>query len=202
MNTEVIMERELLGGSIRQKSKSEYFSATDLANVGNSWRMKNGLTNFNLPVFLSGKGTKEFIQEIERKYDCKAVVKGRGRNSCTWVHPLLFIDIALSVSPTLKLEVYEWIFDHLIKYRNQSGDSYKKMCAAIFERIGCKSNFQKFIIKTAENISEALNVSDWNKANEIQLQQRDKIHESITLLCNVLKDPSQAVKLGIYECTK
>ena len=202
MNTEVIMERELLGGLIRQKSKSEYFSATDLANVGNEWRDKNKLSKFNLSNFLSLKGSLEFIEEIERKYGCKAIIRGKGRNSSTWVHPLLFIDIALSISPTLKIEVYEWIFDHLIKYRNQSGDSYKKMCAAIFERTTNQRDFQKFIIETAESISNSIGVKDWNKATQEQLQKRDKIHESITLLCNVLKDPSQAVKLGIYECTK
>jgi hypothetical protein len=33
----------------------------------------------------------------------------------------------------LKIEVYSWLFDKLIKYRNNSGDSYKKMAGALFE---------------------------------------------------------------------
>ena len=202
MVTEVIMQRELLGGTVRQKSKSEFFSATDLVNVGNEWRLKNNLSHFNLSTFLGLKSTKEFIFEIEKKYECTCIVKGRGRNSTTWVHPILFIDIALSISPTLKIEVYEWIFDHLIKYRNKSGDSYRKMCSSIFDRMANKRDFKCFISETAEKISKEIGVDDWNKATAEQLEIRDKIHESIHLLCNVLQDPKKAVSIGIFEVMK
>ena len=42
MVTEVIMKRELFGHEISQKSKSEFFSATDLSKAGNEWRRSNG----------------------------------------------------------------------------------------------------------------------------------------------------------------
>ena len=51
MKTEVILKRELLGGEISQKSKSEYFSATDLIRVGNKWRSLNGLKNKTLDEY-------------------------------------------------------------------------------------------------------------------------------------------------------
>ena len=53
-----------------------------------------------------------------------------GRGQHLWVHPLLFIDMALWLNPKLKLEVYEWLFDKLLMYRNDSGDSFKRMCGA------------------------------------------------------------------------
>ena len=124
MKTEVLLKRELFGMEITQKSKSEFFSATDLSKVGTKWRRTNKLSDLNLSAYLSQKGTKEFINELEKKTGSKVVIKNRGRGVHTWVHPYLFIDIALAISPVLKIEAYEWLFDSLIKYRNDSGDSY------------------------------------------------------------------------------
>ena len=47
MKTEVIMQRELFGHTIQQKSKSEFFSVTDLVKAGNKWRMANNIKPFN-----------------------------------------------------------------------------------------------------------------------------------------------------------
>ncbi len=90
----------------------------------------NGLKLFNLSMFLKNEKTKDFISMLEEDYGT-VITKGRGRNSSTWVHPFLFIDIALAISPKLKIQAYEWLYDELLKYRNTSGDSYKKMCGAI-----------------------------------------------------------------------
>jgi len=144
------------------------------------------------------KSREESQAEIEKKYG-NSIIKGRGRSAQTWVHPLIFIDIALAINPKLKLEVYEWIFDHLIKFRNDSGDSYKEMSAALFTRFGNVREFQKYIASVADEIRDALNVSDWQTATEQQLEKRDKIHRSIKLLCRVLTDTKQIVRLAITE---
>lgn len=47
-----------------------------------------------------------------------------------------------------------------------------------------------------------MNVIDWQKATEEQLKKRDVIHNSIKLLCNVLNDTEQAVRLGVKENLK
>ena len=129
METEVIMKRELFGQLISQKSKSEFFSATDLVKAGNLWRLSNGYAIFNLSQYLHGSKSAEFVVEMEAKYG-KCVISGRGAGAATWVHPLIFIDIALAINPKLKIEAYEWLFDNLIRFRNDSGDSYKGMAAA------------------------------------------------------------------------
>ena len=201
MITEVIMQRELFGEVISQKSKSEFFSATDLVRAGNKYRVSKNMSPFNLTQHLNNDRTVEFINSIEKKYGI-ALTKGRGRNSATWVHPLLFIDVALAISPDLKLEVYEWIFDHLLKYRNDSGDSYKEMSAALYEIYSNKKEFPKFIIKVADYIKEKVGVTDWQKATQEQLEQRDKIHNAIKLFCRVMTSPREAVRLGVYEYTK
>lgn len=201
METQVLMNRELFGCIIRQQSKTEFFSATDLANAGNKWRLANGFAFLNLTVYLKSKSFLEFKNEVEKKYG-QSISIGRGRNSTTWVHPLLFIDIALAINPKLKVEVYEWLFDNLIKFRNDSGDSYKEMAAAIYLRTTNKRDFPEYISKVANQIKLKLGVTDWQKATEQQLKKRDLIHNSIKLLCNVLNNTNQAVRIGIEENMK
>ena len=202
MVTEVIMQRELFGNQISQKSKSEFFSATDLQKAGNEFRRKNGLSDFNLSQFLKSKSTIEFINELETKFNTKVVLSSRGRLASTWVHPLLFVDIALSISPKLKIEVYEWIFDTLLKNRNNSGDSYKEMSSALWQRHTNHREFPTFMINVAEYIKNQIGVNDWNEATKEQLEIRDKIHIAIKLYCNVLTNPKEAVRLGVAEYIK
>lgn len=192
------MERRLFDVSIKQQSSGGFFSATDLVNAGNKWRLHNDKSLFNLSMYLKSKSFCEFKYEMESKYG-NVIINGRGRNSATWVHPLIFIDIALAINPKLKIEVYEWLFDNLIKFRNDSGDSYKEMCAALYIRFKNKSEFHNYIINVANRIKKSLGVSDWQKASEEELRKRDLIHISIKLLCNVLNDTDKAVELGIIE---
>jgi len=198
MKTQVLIKRELFGSEIKQQSKTGFFSATDLSKVGNKWRVSRGLSVFNLSLFLKSKSTIEFIEELNNKYDI-VLSKGRGRNSQTWVHPLLFIDIALAINPKLKVEVYEWLFDNLLRFRNDSGDSYKEMSAAIWQRFQNKREFPRYIASIADYIRKSCNVTDWNTASEAQLKLRDKIHYSIKTLTNVLTSTDEAVRLGVRE---
>ena len=140
MKTEVIMTRELFNMPVKQKSQSGFFSATDLVKAGNKWRILNGIEAFNINEYFRLKGTIEFMVELEAKYG-EVKIARKGRSPDTWVHPILFIDIALSISPTLKIEVYEWLFDNLIKYRNDSGGGYKKMSGYLFAHTKNRANF-------------------------------------------------------------
>lgn len=202
MKTEVVVKRTLFNEEIRQSSKTEYFSANDLIKAGNKYRVVNGFPFFELQSYLSQKPTKEFINEVNKKYAVESVITKRGRYGETWVHPLVFIDMALAISPNLKVEVYEWMFDHLIKNRNDSGDSYKEMSGAIYTIYPNKQEFTKYITRVADYIRKSMKVDDWNTATEEQLKIRDKIHIAIKLFCNVLKNPDQAVRLGVAEYIK
>jgi len=192
------MHRKLFGGEISQQSNTGFFSATDLAKAGNKWRRSNNLSDFNLSQYLKSKSTLEFIEELKNKYG-NVMSQGRGRNSMTWVHPLLFIELALAIDPKLKVEVYEWLFDNLIKFRNDSGDSYKAMSAAIYSRYTNKREFPNYIQKVANYIKDQIGVDDWQNATEEQLRKRDLIHNSIKTLCNVLNNTNQAVRIGVKE---
>jgi len=201
MKTQVLMKRELFGSEIEQQSKTGFFNATDLVKIGNKWRSSRDLPIFNFSAFLNNSKTKEFIEELNSKYDI-VISKGKSKNSKTWVHPLLFIDIALAINPKLKVEVYEWLFDNLIRFRNDSGDSYKEMSAAIWQRFQNKREFPKYIARIADYIRKSCNVTDWNNASEEQLKLRDKMHYSIKTLTNVLTSTDEAVRLGVKENVK
>ena len=198
MKTQVIMKRELFGNQISQQSKTNFFSANDLVNAGNKWRVINNLPFFNMQDWLRQKSTKEFIADVEQKYG-KVKITTRGRNGHTWLHPLLFIDMALAISPKLKLEVYEWLFDNLIKFRNDSGDSYKRMCGALWDKATNKRLFADNIKKVAVLIKNKCQVEDWQTATEEQLGIRDRIHDNIALLADVLENANEAVRLGLAK---
>lgn len=202
MKTEVLMKRKLLDGEVSQNSKTEYFSATDLIKLGNIYRSKHNLPSFNLSQWLNKESTLEFSNVIINSIGENPIIKGRGRNSVTWVHPYIFIDLALSLSPDLKYHVYEWVHDSLLKYRNDSGDSYKKMAGALWITQGNKSNFTKDISDIANKIKEHCGVIDWQEASEKQLKLRDKIHEYIALLSDIIRERENLLDIAFDRADK
>jgi hypothetical protein len=202
MKTQVIMKRELFGNQIGQQSKTGYFSATDLIQAGNHWRALNNLPLFEAQSWLKQKGTKEFIRELEEREGEKVWKPGRGRGNHSYCHPLLFIDMALSISPSLKIEVYEWLFDNLLKFRNDSGDSFKKMSGAVYTKITNKSKFQDYIKKVCNQIALKCGVGSddrWQEANQEQLKLRDKIQENIYVLSSLMTDVDEIVRISIEK---
>lgn len=199
METEVLMERVLLGGIVHQKSKSEFLSATDLVREGNKWRASEGLPYFSLANWKNSNQTKEFIHSLEKEFG-SVCVNSRGRGHHTWVHPFLFIDLALAISPNLKIEVYKWLYDCLLKYRNDSGDSYKKMVGSLYANTTQRTYFSKSISDICHLIQSAVGVTDWQKATERELEYRDKIHEYISLMCGIFHNKNdEAVRVGLMK---
>lgn len=198
MKTEVLMQRNLFGQNVRQNSHTGFISANDIVMAGNKYRATNGLKLFDFRSWIDSESNKEFIKEMELQFGVVISAK-KGKNGGTWMHPFICIDLALAIDPKLKVEVYKWLYDELLKYRNNSGDSYKKMCGALFENCSNKSNFHRGVSKTALLIQDACNVKNWQYATEEQLKLRDKIHENIALLCDVLRDNNQAIRIGILK---
>lgn len=202
MKTNVLMKRPFMGNrTISQRSDNEFLSLTDLERAGNKQRAIEGLPVFRTQEYLRTKQTKEFIKELESRYNI-VKMSTRGRSAHVWAHPLLFIDMALSMSPKMKVEAYDWMKDNLIKHRNDSGDSYKNMCGAIITRLSNKSNFRQYVKKVAIIIRIACKVKSWETATEGQLRLRDRIQDVITLYTKVLTNPNDCIRLAIIECCK
>ena len=197
MKTEVIMKRELFGKEVCQKSKSGFFSATDLVAAGNAWRVANGRTIFKLQAWLYTDGTKEFIEHLEEETGAPVKMASKGRNGKTWVHPFLFMDLALALSPELKFEVYTWMTDELLKNRSLSGDSYKTMCGALYLNATRKDTFPAYITDVANKIKRLIGVDSWEEATVEMLYRRDRVHKEIALLADVLRKNDDAVNIAL-----
>ena len=212
MKEQSITRHEMLGHQIRMQTDTGMMCATDLKSLADNWRRDNSLGEFNMTVYLRSKSTKEFVSELEDKYG-EVIVKGRGRNSLTWVHPMLFIDIALAINPKLKVEIYEWLFKKLELYRyshymvkgkyfllrSDPSTVYTDMCGALWARTEYKRGFAKFMRSVDMTVLRACKVNDWQSATPEQLRLRDKIYNSIKTLTSVLRNPSEAVRLGVKE---
>lgn len=199
METEVIMTRELGKCEVRQKSKSGFLCGIDIVTAGNRYRIANDLPVFNFSMWLNKRETKEFIKALEEETGEKAVVKGKGKGNPTWIHPFLFIDLALAINPKFKVEIYKWLYDSLLKYRNDSGDSYKKMCGALYNTSTNKQSFPKEISAVANRIKFECGVSDWEHATEEQLTLRNRIHDNIALLSDIIKDRETLYSIAIKK---
>jgi hypothetical protein len=73
------------------------------------------------------------------------------------------------------------------------------MAGGLYSIYGNKREFPRMIAETAERIKKACLVSDWQTATEDQLKLRDRIHENAFLLCDIMKDPEQVVKIAIKK---
>lgn len=136
MKTSVSMIRAMDGVNIRQDSLNKFFNANDLIVVYNE---KNN-SGKRVQDYFDNEATKRFMEvllqsEIENSADRREfeIVKTkRGKNGGTWMHPYLFIDFAMWLSPEFKVTVLRWVYDNLIKLRIEAGDSFKEVNEALF----------------------------------------------------------------------
>lgn len=209
VTNQILTSRELMGITIRQRTKDGFFNITDLLKAGNVYRHYENLGHTNLKAYANTKTTQKFLKALKDNIGGEIWIKGKAgrkrrddKDSGVWVHPLVMIDFALWLNPQLKIENYEWIMDFLVKYRCSSGDSYKRMCGALFEYTTDKANFHKKIKDLALVIKRECGLGfadEWNNASETQLKKRDKIQDNIAGLCGVLKNPNEAIRLGILQ---
>lgn len=168
MKTNQIMERTLpieISGvynehTVRQRTEDGYFNATDLLKVYNKLTGSRKM----IAEFVRLDNTQKFSEVIaqnegrivSKKYEetthfnvtINPIKSTKGRNSATWMHPYMFLDFAMWLSPEFKYNVLKWVHDNLIKNRHESGDAFKDMCKALgqkfFERYGSKCPSEEF----------------------------------------------------------
>lgn len=154
MITNQNMVRKMGTFDVTQRTKDGFFNATSLAK---QWNKTNNQRK-EVTDFLRLNSTKEYIQAIENETDIlntgNPVFKtGRGKYSGgTWMHPYLFIDFAMWLNPTFKLQVIKFVYDEMIKFRNLAGDSYKELCSAVSKLVP-----KEFIATAMRKVAEALN---------------------------------------------
>ena len=130
---------------VEQRTSDAMFNATAILKDWNEYVEKHSvvlntqnsgyLKKKDLDDFFNNKSTKDFIEIIKKKENAENVnsvyKKSRGRNGGTWMHPFLFIDFSMWLNPEFKYEVIKFVYDQLLQYRIEAGNSYKDMCTQI-----------------------------------------------------------------------
>lgn len=169
MKTNQILIRPMGQFHVEQRTKDGMFNATALLK---QWNESSGMKK-EINDYLDNKSTQEFITALISEENLDKgnypYVKSKARidrGGGTWMHPLLFIDFAMWLNPVFKVKVLKFVYDQLIKYRNEAGDAYRELGAAI-QNIVPKDFMQKAMMK----VGEALN---WIVFNNHEKMLRNK----------------------------
>ena len=109
------------------------------------------------------------------------------------MHPLLFIDFAMWLNPAFKVKVLKFVYDQLIQYRNDAGDTYKEMAAQIAS-ISKKGEMAANITKVAI----ALNHIVFGK-HEREMRNKQAEEESMRELLKLQIKFSELIKEGFIK---
>ena len=129
MKTSVTMVRQMGGFDVQQRTKDGMFNATELLK---QWNNINSNPKRDLSKFWTSVKVNEFIEALmeEENLDTPKQVyvksrASRGKNAGTWVHPYLFIKLAMWINPKFEVKVVKFVYDELIRHRHNAGDNYR-----------------------------------------------------------------------------
>lgn len=133
MKTNNVIIRPMGEFQVAQRTKDGMFNATALLN---QWNNASGQQK-QMVHYFENNSTKEFVDTLIAKENLKernsVYLKSRGKNGGTWMHPFLFIDFAMWLNPSFKYEVLKFVYDQMIKYRNEAGDAYRDLSASVYK---------------------------------------------------------------------
>lgn len=155
MKTNNVMLRPMGQFNVEQRTKDGMFNATALLK---QWNESNG-TEKKIAHYFENSATQEFISALisEENLTCRnsVYVKSKAREDRgggTWMHPLMFIDFAMWINPSFKVKVLKFVYDQMIKYRNDAGDAYKELGSSVGMVVS-----KSFMPAAMSNISKAIN---------------------------------------------
>ena len=169
MKTNQEMVRYIDNFSVVQRTKDGYFDGSELLR---QWNAVKGNEQRKMDEFLCSKSTLKFIDAlIQEDNECglgenspkidnqvvkksKVKIKGAiGRpKEQVWMHPFLFTKFAMWINPRFEVKVIKFVYDEMIKYRNDAGDAYKELGNAV-SKIVPKDFMQIAMPKVAEAIN-------------------------------------------------
>lgn len=74
------------------------------------------------------------------------------------MHPILFVKFAMWLNPRFEVQVIKFVYDQMLKYRNDAGDAYKELGAAISKIVS-----KKFMHAAMCKIAKAINYVVFNE---------------------------------------
>lgn len=174
---------------------------TNIISAYNKGRSRN---RFNTSQWLKMQSTKEFIAECAEKYGHSHKIT-QGRDGKTFMHPALFIHCMSCLDVNFKVEISTKLMEKLDRLKHISEDpqdSLKRMTGALYVRHKNKRHFHTYMQEVIEKIKQACEIVDGKEPTEQQVILQIKMQESIALLAEVLKNPDEAVRIGILKSAK
>lgn len=171
MKTSVILkssDRDLFGITIRQNTKEQFLSVTDLQKAYETARWQYGWSDKRISDILSGTTTKEriyyllkerdlvkaeitvFMEMVEKEGITQSLkglnvykTTGRGENKQVMADPYVWMLLAMELNPMLYAKVIVWLTDSLIFDRIEAGGEFLPMNSAI-KNIVPKPDYPKY----------------------------------------------------------
>lgn len=183
MKQNVIMNRKIGNFDFSQRTKDGYFETNVLISQWNSIKINS---RRRLDDFLKSKTTLDFIEVLNDDlangeispmayYIKKGKMTSKGRTKDeVWMHPYLFIDFAMWINPKFKLKVIKFVYDELIKQRNDAGDNYVSLSASgvklkdyDFREVAIAMQWIVFN-KTGKNLRQTATQEQLEELNDLQ----------------------------------
>lgn len=204
MKTSQIMKRDFGGTLVRQNHHTGFFSLNDLSMIGAKIRVSKSLPIKRHADYFQTKETKEFLKSIAMEEGCTVndlKTATRGRGATTWVHPLIFLDIAMWYDSDFKVKIFKWLSDNLLLSRDNSGDSFKCMMGALHANFNMTTlDYPRISNIIANACGRCVRGRErWNSASEEQLKLRDKIQNNIVLLADMSTDMNVVIQKAIEK---
>ena len=171
MKTNQVMTRPMGRFEVLQRTKDGMFNATALLQQWNSANCERK----EITKFFDNANTKLFIEALikEEKLNTQnsAYLKSRGKNGGTWMHPILFIKFAMWLNPRFEVQVIKFVYDQMLKYRNDAGDAYRELGSAVQKIVD-----RSWMPIAMKNIAKALNfIVFGNHGREMRNKQGDEV---------------------------
>ena len=171
MKTNQEMVRYIDTLPVVQRTCDGFFDGSELLR---HWNAIEGNSRRRMTEFLESPKTKEFLKALaddesqRSKTDIgenQLLIKVKGRNTKNgktpdkvWMNPLLFIKFAMWINPTFEVKVLRFVYDEMIRYRNDAGDAYKELGNAVGKIVP-----KKFMKVAMPKVAEAINFIIFNQ---------------------------------------
>ena len=129
------IEQSFGGVKIRRDDVTGMFNANDLISA---YKLNRPNTLKSTMRYTDNETTKEFIDALTHREGIpvhRVISTKRGLGGGTWMHPYLFVDFAMWLSPEFKYVAIKWIYDNLYLLPDASGKEFEDLNATINETL-------------------------------------------------------------------
>lgn len=196
MKTNQLMTRKIGDYEVFQRTKDGMFNATVLLQA---WNNATGEKK-EVKKFFENENTKEFLDALVKEENLdgqnSAYVKSKARldrGGGTWMHPILFMKFAMWLNPRFEVQVIKFVYDQMLRYRDEVGEDYKKLAAAL-AKITPKNEMRELM----EHIGKGINYIVYGKHEKMlrnKLATEEQQKEYLKLQSYLI----MSIENGIFE---